>query len=388
MEIKNLKKAAQRIQKAIKEKEKIILFSDADLDGTTSLIILEETIKNLGGKISALYFSDRGKEGCGLNEDALKFLKKYSPALLILLDSGIGNFKEVEKAKELGFRVIIIDHHEILEKLPAAEIIVDPKQKGEKYPFRSLAACGLSFKLAKLLLLSRISKNIEGSFLELVALGTIADKMPQIKDNKVFIEAGISHLSFSFRPGLKAFFKFFEKEAYSFSEIVQKIVSALQITDNRNHLTESYLLLSESEEKRAEKILQSLLKKSSQRQKTIKEVTSQIEEEIVLSASPIIFRGGEDIPLSLTGALAGRICSKFKKPTFIFTIKKKLIRGSVRNPEGVNSVEALKHCSSLLETYGGHRQASGFTIKKENLEKFETCLINYFNSKFKNQNAK
>lgn len=380
MEIKNLKKAADRIKKAIKEKEKIVLFSDADLDGTTSLIILEETIKNLGGGISALYFPDRGKEGSGLNEEALKFLKKYSPALIILLDSGIGNFKEIEKAKELGFKVIIIDHHEILGKLPVAEIVVDPKQKGEKYPFKSLAACGLSFKLAELLLEGRISKNIKESFLELVALGTIADKMPQIEDNKVFIEAGLDHLSFTFRPGLKVFFKFFEKEAYSFSEIVQKIISTLQITDNKNHLTEGYLLLSESDEKKAEKLLESLLKKSSQRQKAIKELISQIEEKIVLSDSPIIFKGGEDIPSNLTGALAGRIYSKFKKPTFIFTIKKNLIRGSVRNPQEVNSVEALSYCSSLLETYGGHAQASGFSVKKKNLEKFETCLEEYFKS--------
>ena len=126
-QIKNLKKAAERILKAIKRKERIILYGDADLDGISSVIILKETINSLGGKVSAVYFPDREIEGYGITEIGLRDLKKHTPALLIAVDCGIGNFKEVKLAKKLGFEVIIVEHHEVLDRLPQAEIIVNPK---------------------------------------------------------------------------------------------------------------------------------------------------------------------------------------------------------------------------------------------------------------------
>lgn len=377
-EIKNLKKTAQRIKKAIKEGEKILLFSDSDLDGATSLIILEETIKNLGGEVSICYFPDREKEGYGLSESALEFLKKYSPALLVLSDCGIGNFKEVLLARKLGFEIIIIEHHVVLDRVPEAEIVVNPKQKGDKYPFKFLATCGITYLLARELLGNKISKCIEEGFLELVALGTIADKMPQKEDNKTFITQGLSHLASTFRPGLKLFFKFFPLEKYSLKEVAQKIVSVLQITETKNHLTESYKILSSSSEKEAEKLFKTLLEKSDKRREVIKELSQEIEERIFSNDFTFIFEGGEDFPLNLTGAVATRILNKFKKPTFIFALKDNIIRGSTRSPQEIDSVEALKHCSDFLEVYGGHPPAAGFTVKKENLEKFKECLKKYF----------
>lgn len=179
MEIKNLGKAAKRISEAIENKEKIILYGDADLDGVSSVIILKESVQTLGGKVAAVYFPDRETEGYGISQTGLLFLKKYSPALLVAIDCGIGNFKETKLAKKLGFKVIIVDHHEILDKLPEAEIIVDPKQKGDRYPFKKLAATGLAFKLAQLLFKNKMTAGLKRNFLELVALATIADMMPR-----------------------------------------------------------------------------------------------------------------------------------------------------------------------------------------------------------------
>lgn len=147
MEIKNLKKVADRIKKAIKNKERIILYGDADLDGSSSVIILQESIKNLGGQVAAVYFPDREIEGYGISKDGLEYLKRFSPALLITLDCGISNIKEVSLAKKMGFSVIIIDHHEILDKIPKAEIVVDPKQKGDR-SFKGFANAGLTFRLS------------------------------------------------------------------------------------------------------------------------------------------------------------------------------------------------------------------------------------------------
>jgi len=142
-------------------------------------------------------------------------LKHFSPALFIAMDLGIGNFKEVKIAKKLGFEIIIIDHHEILNKLPKVSILVDPKQKGDKYSFKGLAAAGISFKLSELLLGEKLTKNLRENFLELVALATIADMMPKLEENQIFIDEGLESLGRTFRPGLKAFFSITElpKEA-------------------------------------------------------------------------------------------------------------------------------------------------------------------------------
>jgi len=375
--IKNLSKAAQRIKKAIEKNENLVIFSDADLDGTTSLILIEECIENLGALPTAIYFPDREKEGYGLTMKALEYLKQYAPGVLLLLDCGISNFQEVERAKKDGFEVIIIEHHEILNKnLSKPSILVDPKQKGDNSNFKFFATCGICFKLTQLLLKNQFSPNIERSFLELVSLGTIADMMPQIDENKILIEKGLSFLPSTFRPGIKVFFDKFPQ--LSTSQIVQKIIATLQITETKNHLTESYLLLTESDYEKAKNLLEILLKKSEKRKEKIESLTCHLIENFSSDPSPIIFEGGKNFPLSLTGAVASRICRKFQKPTFIFNLTEGIVRGSVRTPKDINGVKALEYCHPLLEVYGGHPQACGFTLKAENIEKFKQCLIKYF----------
>lgn len=419
-EIKNLKKAAKRILSAVKKGENIILYGDADLDGTTSVLILEETIKNLGGRAHGptIYFPDRESEGYGLNERALEFLSKAAPrrapALLILLDCGIGNFEEIELAKKLGFETIVIDHHDILKNrgapqcTPVAAIVVDPKQKSDKYPFKQLATVSIIFLLAELLLGDNLSPNLEQSFMELGALGTIADMMPEEDINKIIIEKGLSSIFFSFRPGLRILLEVAGGGEDSPRKAVQKLVSILNITGIKNHLTEGYLLLSAPEEGEVKILAQRLLWESEQRSAEIYEITKEVLERIgradralnTLSAreeslgqrtdkgtlrltpqgesKALVFEGSPDWPQALTGSVASRICNKYKNPTFIFKMGSKLSRGSVRVPKGVNSVQALEKCSHLLEMYGGHPPAAGFTVKNENIDKLKQCLVEYF----------
>jgi len=380
-EIKNLKKTAERISKAIKSKEKIILYGDADLDGTTSVIILEESIKNLGGKVSKIYFPNREKEGYGLNEKALDYLKPMAPALLITLDCGIGNFEEVKIAKKIGFEVIIIDHHEVLNEIPKASIVVDPKQKGDKYPFKELANVGIAYRLSQLLLGKKLEGLLKKSFLELTALATLADMMPQVGENKILTEEGLSALSETLRPGLKVFWKLDSiKGPVQIKRIASKMISVLNIAGLKNHLTESYLLLNSPDEKKAKKIVDDLIERSQERYSRIGEITWEVQERILKDIkSPLVFEGDKDWPLILAGAVASRICRDFQKPTFIFRKSETESRGAVRVPKGMNSVKAMESCSKLLKTFGGHPPASGFTVKNENLEKFKECLTKYFN---------
>lgn len=376
MEIKNLKKAAGRIKKAIKEKERIILCGDGDLDGVSALVILKESISNLGGKASSVYFPDREKEGYGLTNAALKFFKQYAPALLIILDSGIGNIKEVREAKNLGFKVIIIDHHEILGKLPEADIIVDLKQKGEKYPFKEFATVGIAFKLAEILLSERMTESLRNNFLELTALATIADMMPRKDDNKDFIEKGLPLLEKSWRPGIKSFFAAKEiKELPSLNHKVSRMISVLNVRDIRNKLPVSYRFLEARTKREAEKLIKTLFKKSQARKKKTEKIIWQVEKEIIGRAEKLVFAGSEDFESVLMSSAASIICREYKIPVFLYKKMQKESLGTVRAPSGVDTVVLMKRCSKYLLTFGGHPQASGFRIKNENLEEFKKCLI-------------
>ncbi len=306
MEIKNLKKVAERIKRAIKNKERIILYGDADLDGVASVIILKESIKNLGGKVSRVYFPDRENEGYGLNQKALILLKKNAPALLILLDCGISNFCEIEEAKKIGLEVIIIDHHETLGKLPKASIIIDPKQPGDKYPFKGFANAGIVFKLSELLFGKKISQQLKEVFLELTAVATRADMMPQINDNKIYIEEGLDSLKRTFRPGLKVFQEINNNFDYrSIKEITQRIISALNSSETKKHLNKAYLLLTLSDKKAAEILAKNLIEKSYQKQTRIREITEEVEERVFKRITdPIVFEGANFWQLFLLGSVA------------------------------------------------------------------------------------
>jgi len=377
-EIKNLKKTADRISKAIKNQERIILYGDADLDGVSSVIILKEVIKNLGGEITAVYFPDREAEGYGITKKGLEEMRKFTPALLIALDLGIGNFQEVKMAKKLGFEVIIIDHHEILDKLPEAKIIVDPKQKGDKYSFKGLANAGIVFKLSEVLLGRQMTNNLRENFLQLTALATIADMMPKENENLEFINLGLKSLEKSWRPGIKAFFTFASDFGGGLSQKISKIISLLNVRDVEDNLPASFRLLNSPSIEESQKLIKKLILKNRFRKEKIDEMVVAIERKIEEKSLPIIFEGDTDWDFTLISSVASIVCHRYQKPAFIFKILDKETQGTVRTPKGIDSVALMKKCQKYLVTYGGHPQASGFRIGNENLEEFKQCLlVNY-----------
>ncbi len=378
VEIKNLKKAGHRILKAIKNKEKIIIYGDADLDGVSSVIILEECIKNLGGEIAAIYFPDREKEGYGITEQGLDYFKKHAPALLVVLDCGIGNFKEIKIAKKLGFEVILIEHHEILDKLPEADIIVDPKQEGDKYAFKQFATVGIVFRLAKLLLKEQMSESLRKSFLELVAMGTIADMMPRIDENEEMIAQGLNSIRESWRPGIQALFELEQFKSLVLIQQVNKVNSLLNIRNIENRLPVAFRLLTASNRKEAAEIVEKLLEKSIEKKKKIKEIIEEIENRISRKKDNIIFEGNSGWELIFLGVAASILSQKYQRPVFLYRKDKCDSQGSIRAPSGFNLVESMKACSDCLITFGGHPLAAGFKINNKNLEEFKECLIDYF----------
>ena len=374
MEIKNLKKAATRIKKAIKNKERIILYGDSDLDGVSSILIIEQAIKSLGGSVAAHYFPQRDKEGYGLTRKALKKLQDFSPALIITADLGISNFEEVKLAKKAGFDVIIVDHHIVINgKLPEADVIVDPKQPGDEYPFKEFAACGLAFRLAEAMLGKSMSRAVRNSMVELAALGTIADMMPREGDNVAIVDEGMGVLQESWRPGIQVFFEMQEDDR------IEKLISLLNVRDVKNGYPGAWQLLVVPTMEEAKKMLKRFLKKNVERKNRIHQLADQVRNNIrPKHADSIVFEGGKDFDFMLLGAVASIISQEYRKPTFLYLEKGLEGVGSVRAPSGFDTVEAMQSCSELLKTYGGHKQASGFRVPIKNLQKFRKGLIKHF----------
>ncbi|MCX6790590.1 MAG: DHH family phosphoesterase [Candidatus Gribaldobacteria bacterium] len=383
MGILNLREVADRINLAINQKEKIILFADADLDGVASLLILQEAIYGMGGTVNLACFPNREEEGYGLNLKALGKFKNEAPALLITLDCGISNFEEIKQAKKDGFTVIVVDHHQVLGKVPPeAFLVVDPKQEGDLYPFKNLSNTGIVYHLAKLVMGGSFSNLLNQSFLELATLATIADMMEEQQDNKMIIEKGLSTIIKTQRPGLLAIVEVCNSENLSVRQVVQKIIGVLNITEFKKGLPENYSLLSMASFEEAGGLAERLNRLSKERYLVIGATVAMAEQ--IISEDPtsfekIIFLGKDDWVQVLTGAIASRLCNKYQKPTFVFKISKEIIRGSLRTPRGVDGVTALKQCHKYLEMYGGHQQAAGFSLKTKNLEKFRKCLLDFFN---------
>ena len=380
MEIKNLKKAADRLKKAVQDKERIILYGDGDLDGITSVIILQEVLKNLGGLVAGVYFPDREKEGYGITLTAIEKLKPLVPALLVPMDLGIGNIEEVPLAHKAGFEILIIDHHEVIHGLPKPALVVDPKQKGDTYPFKEFATCGLCYRLAEILLGDQMTDSVKKSLVELAGLGTIADMMPRKEDNILIVEEGYEALFESWRPGIRTFFDMqpFGKTE-SRSQLVDQMISVMNARDAKEGLPAAYRLLTVSSVEEARAMIGEFIEKNRVRKEKTRSIIEETRKRVSLkSKEPIIFEGDTFFDYELLGSACSILAREYEKPVFLYKDLGEMSLGSVRTPGGYNSVEAMKVSDELLHTYGGHPQASGFRIENRKLAQFRDNLLEYF----------
>ncbi|MCK9445373.1 DHH family phosphoesterase [bacterium] len=392
LKIKNIDKAAERIKEAVLNNEQIIIYGDGDLDGISSMVIVKESIDNLISILpkekkelfpTVLAFSpDRKNEGYGLNDKALAFIKsKTSKGLIITLDCGITNFKEVEDAKNSGFSVVIVDHHKAIGGIPEADIVVDPKQPDDDYPFKEYANVGIAFKLSEELLGDRLSPMLRDSFIELTALATISDMMPEIGENEQWINEGLEKIEYSQRPAIRAIFSMLNPMDFgSKRDMVSKINSALNSAVIENHIPKPYLFLIESDFDKAKKTAEELFLESHEKQREIAVMVNDLIEKISMQDnSSVIFEGSYLYEPEYLGAVASRLCNYFNKPVFLYKKGEAFSRGTVRVPKGMDAVRAMESCKELLVMFGGHAPAAGFTVNNDNIFKFEEGLKKYFN---------
>jgi single-stranded-DNA-specific exonuclease len=372
-------KAIKRIELALKKREKIAVFGDYDADGVTATVLISEALRDLGAEKVIPYIPDRQIEGYGMNMEALNFLQKEGVNLIITVDCGITNVDEVKKAKELGMDVIITDHHHIPSILPEVVAILNPHMEDEKKGIKYLAGVGVAFKLAEALYqkIQPEKKDQTKWMLDLVAIGTIADCVPLLGENRALVKYGLIVLSKTRRVGLQEMFGV-GKISVSEDDIPDTHRVAFQISPRINaagrmdHANVAYNLLIEKKHSLGRVMALELEGKNQERQK----VTAEIVREIKIIAEnsfrdkKFIYVANEHWPVGLLGLVAGKIADEFKKPTMILQKQANGLAGSLRSIPQINIIETLEKCAEFLEKFGGHSQAAGVRIKNSNLEKF------------------
>jgi len=326
-----------------------------------------------------IYIPDRQLEGYGMNMEAIEFLAKEKVQLIITVDCGITSISEVEKVKELGMDVIITDHHHAPEILPKAYAIINPNCEKDNANFKSLAGVGVAFKFAQALWKTFDPKNIDQLkwSLDLVAIGTIADCVPLLGENRVLTKYGMVVLSKTRRVGLQEMFKVGriivgENNVYDTQKISFQIAPRINAAGRMEHASISYNLIREKDVVVARDMALEVESNNQRRQKVTQEIVKEIRAiaQKDFTDKKIIYAQSENWPMGILGLVAGRISDEFNKPTIILQEQGLELAGSLRSIPQINLVENLEKCAELLIRFGGHSQAAGIKIKKENAENF------------------
>jgi len=375
----DMEKAIDRIKRAKENQEKIAIFGDYDADGVTATALLYETLTNLGFKKVIPYIPDRQTEGYGMNEPSIDFLAKEGVSLIVTVDCGITNIVEVEKAKSLGIDVIVTDHHHVPKKLPDAAAIINPHVENCGYPFESLAGVGVAFKLAQALYEKMDNSKTDQLkwLLDLVVIGTVADCVPLVSENRVLTKYGLVVLSKTRRVGLLEMFKvgritIDENNIPDTQKIAFQIAPRINAAGRMDHASISYELMIEKNSVMARDMALEIEDKNKNRQKITAEIVREVRAlaENSFKDRKLIFASNEHWQVGILGLIAGRIADEFNKPTAVFQKQGAEFVGSFRSIDQFNIIEALEKCSDLLVRYGGHSQAAGAQVKEENMEKF------------------
>jgi len=378
-----MREAIERIEKARKYKEAITIFGDYDADGLTSSALLKEVLEKIGFS-PAVYIPDRNKEGYGLNVAAIDFIKsKYDPALIITVDCGMSNWEEIEYAQKQGIEVIVTDHHSIPKKLPKKCTIINPKLPGQKYPFPDLAGVGVAFKLAQAIFEKFLPKKIDQLkwLLDIVAIGTIADCVPLVSENRIFSKFGLIVLQKTKRTGIIEIIQcarlpIGEKNPPTAENVAFQIGPRLNASGRMDHADIALNLLLENDPVKARILALEVENKNTQRQRVSLQVYKEIKATLEDSKDyKLIVRSGAHWPLGIVGVVAGKICDEYHCPVFLLKEGKDLFEGSGRSIESFDIVSAVSALDSHVEKYGGHKQAMGLKIKPKNVKIFEKELL-------------
>ncbi|OWZ83613.1 single-stranded-DNA-specific exonuclease RecJ [Natranaerobius trueperi] len=369
------------IQQALDDKKSILIFGDYDADGVTSTALLYDYLTKFNDRIN-YFIPDRFADGYGLSESGItKALKLYpDTSLIITVDCGISSCKEVSWLKEKGINVVITDHHEQLNELPSADAILNPKRVNSCYPFSSLAGVGVAFKLVLALADSSKAMTIKQlceNYLDLVAVGTIADLVPLKHENRILVSHGLSKIG-SNRVGFKSMLEKLNllEQKLTTGQVGFLLGPRINAAGRLASASDAVRLLVTDDYDEAQTLAEKLDTENRERRTVEQEITKEANEIIVdnnkTSKSKVLVLYGKDWHEGVIGIVASRLLEKYHRPVIVLTLDNNgVAKGSCRSIEGFHIAEALQECSDIIEKYGGHELAAGLSIKVENIEEFE-----------------
>jgi len=374
--IKGMEKAVQRIIQAVEVGEKIIIYGDYDVDGVTSTSVLLIVLRNIGANVD-YFIPNRFDDGYGLSVSGIDKTILKGAKLIITVDNGISANKEIDYVNQQGADLIVVDHHVPDDILPKAYSIINPKQEDCPYPEKNLAAVGLSFKLSQALYqIKNYHMDDLYEIMDIVAIGTVADIVPMIGENRIITRHGISQLGNTTNFGIQALLENtnLTDTKMAAGNILFSIGPRLNAGGRLGNAGLGVELLTAKNIIDARKFADALETENKKRREidseTLESALSLIENTNYLENKKSIVLYSDTWHLGVIGIVASRLVEKYYLPTVLISFNEGIGRGSARSIHGFNIHSAFKKCADLLENYGGHKYAAGLSIQKSNVDKF------------------
>lgn len=379
----DMEKAVNRVILAKKQGDRICIYGDYDADGVTATVLVKDFFDQIGIN-SFCYIPDKDKEGNSLSKKAIDYIESHGAKLIITVDCGISSFQEVVYAKKKKIETIITDHHSLPKKMPEALAIINPKASPD-YPEKNLAGVGVAFKFISALAdsLDEYDNAQLKWFLDLVAIGTIADCVPLIGENRTLVKFGLLVLSKTKRVGLKQIFQVGALNINSglipsAEQISFQLAPRINAAGRIDHANLAFNLLSTPTDREdlARDLAWELEKKNQYRQKITEKIIHEVEDKLKIKKKlpAVIMEWSPRWNYGIVGLVAGKIAEKYHRPTIILQEKDEILRGSGRSVPGINFIEILREFDYLINRYGGHSQALGGEFPKKNIAELKNNL--------------
>ena len=377
--LRDMEKAVERISRAIREQETVAVYGDYDVDGITATCLLTQFLRTLGGQVVS-YIPDRTEEGYGLNNHAIDALARQGVTLIVTVDCGITAAQEVEYARALGVDVVITDHHQCKEVLPQAVAVVDPRRPDCSYPFPDLAGVGVASTLALALTAPAQRPQVLLDYSELAAIGTVADVMLLQGENRALVHLGLERLADCSRPGLQALLREAgcpRGQVPTTVTIGYGLAPRINAAGRMEQAGTALELLLTQDPQRGQELAQELCQLNRLRQAIELEIFQHCDQLLTHTpalSAPVIVLAGEGWHQGVIGIVASRLAEKYACPAFMISLDGDKGKGSCRSFGGFNLFGALERCAPLLDSYGGHELAAGFSIRRDNIPAFRAAL--------------
>ncbi|MCR5207228.1 MAG: single-stranded-DNA-specific exonuclease RecJ [Eubacterium sp.] len=376
----DLEEASFIIGDAIDNGERICIYGDYDCDGVTSTALLYSFFKREGADVF-YYIPDRIDEGYGMNTEAIDKIHAAGAQLIVTVDNGISSIGESEYIYSLGMRLVVTDHHQIGDSLPKAEAVVNPYRPENELDFCDYCGVGIAFKLVQAMYEGDFGDLVE-EYIDLVALGTLADVVPLVGENRSFVREGLKKINNNPRPALEAFVSSNGVKEYSAGEIVFQLCPKINAMGRMGDASRAVEFLISEDKKDCEYKYEQLSLENTHRQETERKILEEIENIIKnnprLTSGRVIVIEGEGWHHGVTGIVASHLAEKYSKPALVISINgDKTARGSARSIEGFNIFEAISECKEDLIRFGGHPQAAGITLYEDKISDFRKHINEY-----------